>query len=462
MPSETICKIVHQYNREPVPREIMEKLQDVAKDYCAVKNYVYRRYGGVRSLGKLYPGYTVQNEMTRSGLREDLGLPSVYFYLAVFDALGDIKNQWTRTKSQVLRNINQNEGLSAEEKHFLRYLLKVNNALESAVNETPLRLSGTVKRQYELLLAQVDKKKMEHYLSRQVRKHHVRPCTDRADGFSLSERAYRYGDQGIYISIKEKRKRVFIPLTDKNSYTRQLYVKLYPEEDRVELKVPVDVAVREHPDYTETVGISMGMTTMIVTDQGRRYGEELGVFQGRLSEWVREQNRIYSKSRDSNPGRKKYYAKKQRLEEQLHSYINQELNLFLKTERPKILYIPRLPGPGPAGPIKERNHQSSTWQRGYIRSRLAQKCREQSVELAEVFAKGISSECSSCGAEGSRGGETFHCLCCGYEADRKVNAARNARKRGETVGATGQTGKRQSTRRQEASDSAANPRSIRS
>ncbi|MBD5521773.1 MAG: hypothetical protein HDR03_11265 [Lachnospiraceae bacterium] len=46
----------------------MRKLQEIADDYSRVKNYVYQRYGGINSLSKIYPGYTVQNEMTRSGL----------------------------------------------------------------------------------------------------------------------------------------------------------------------------------------------------------------------------------------------------------------------------------------------------------------------------------------------------------------------------------------------------------
>jgi len=90
---DTICKTIHQYNKLPISSEDMQKLLDIAKDYSKVKDYVYLRFGGIGSLGKLYPGYTVQNEMTESGLRSKLGLPSVYFYLAVFDALGDIKSQ---------------------------------------------------------------------------------------------------------------------------------------------------------------------------------------------------------------------------------------------------------------------------------------------------------------------------------------------------------------------------------
>ncbi len=108
MQKNTICKTVRQYNKEPIPKADMKKLQEIADDYSKVKNYVYQRYGGIGALSKLYPGYTIQNEMTASGLREQLELPSVYFYLAVFDAIKDIKGQWTKTKAKLLFRVNKN------------------------------------------------------------------------------------------------------------------------------------------------------------------------------------------------------------------------------------------------------------------------------------------------------------------------------------------------------------------
>ena len=80
MPPDKICKTVRQHNKEPISREDMEKLQEIAADYGKVKNYVYDHFGGIGSLSKIYPGYTVQNEMTATELRGNLGLPSVYFY----------------------------------------------------------------------------------------------------------------------------------------------------------------------------------------------------------------------------------------------------------------------------------------------------------------------------------------------------------------------------------------------
>lgn len=440
MPSDWVCKTVHQYNSEPVSDENMKKLQEIADDYSKVKNYVYARFGGIGSLSKLYPGYTVQNEMMDSGLREQLGMPSVYFYLAIFDALGEIRSQWTRTKSAVLKRVGNNESLTEEERHYLRYLLKVNNAFEAVLNRRPVVLRADLQKQYEKLADRVSVKKADNYLCRQVRRLHVKLHTDSADGFSLSERAYRYGDHGIYITMKEKRKRIFLPLTDNNQYTRQLYIKLYQERGGVEIKVPVDVKVRKHKDYTGKIGLAAGMYIMFTTDEGHVYGEKLGEYQMELADWIRSQAIRHGADREADSGRKKYADKKRRMTQQLHSYINMELNRLLRTERPEVIYIAKLPRPRKHGGDKAINNSVNMWQRGYIRGRLWQKCREQSVRIVEVFGKDISRECSQCGAFGNKKEGMFLCRCCGYETEEKSNTAGNVKKRGEREEAGKKTG----------------------
>lgn len=425
-----VCKTIHQYSKEPISDEEMRKLQEIADDYGQIKNYVYTRYSGIASLPKLFPGYTVQNEMTKSGLRTSMGMPSVYFYLAIYDALGDIKSQWTRTKNKVLELIGKNEGFREEEKHYLRFLIKVSNAFEAVLNQQPMKLPAAIEEKYRELAGLVDTEKLNRYLCRQVRKYHVKLHTEVTSGFSISERAYRYDNHGIYISIKEKRKRVFVPLTDSHTYQSQLYVKLYPEEKRIVLHVPVNVAVRSHEDYVNSVGIALGMYTMLTTDNGNCYGEELGKMQTEYAQWMQAQTRSYNQNRSSNPGRKKYKTRKQRLTEQMHSYINHELNRFLETEKPKIVYMVKLPKPQGGGINRKINHSVGMWQRGYIRSRLEQKCREQTVDLVEVLGKDIGNMCSQCGEIGSRKDGRFVCGSCGFSIEEKVNTARNVRKRG--------------------------------
>lgn len=431
VPAEKICKTVCQHNKAPVSAEDMKKLLEIAEDYRTVKNYVYSRYGGKGGLAKIYPGYTVQNEMTKCGLRSELAMPSVYFYLAIFDALGDIKSQWTRTKTKVLKLAGQNEGFTEEEKHYLRFLLKSANAFEAVLNWKEIRLPREMQKRHDELAGQVDSGKLHRYLCRQVRKYHVGKLhTEAATGFSVAERAYRYADHGLYISTKQNRKRIFVPLTDNNSYKNQLYIRLFPDSGNIEIKVPVNVAVRSHADYNSTVGLAIGMYTMLTTDQGHSYGEQLGSLQTEYAEWVRKQTISYNKNRAANPGRKKYDAQKRRYLEQLHSYVNSELNRFLATEKPRTIYMIKMPGAQAGGINRKINNSVALWQRGYIRKRLLQKCKEQSVEVIDVLGRGISSECSNCGMPGEKRNGIFSCPACGQSLEEKTNTARNVLKRG--------------------------------
>ena len=431
MPQGTICKTVHQYNSEPVPDAVMKKLVEIAKDYSSVKNYVYQRYGGIGGLSKIYPGYTVQNEMTASGLRARLGLPSVYFYLAIFDALGDIKNQWTQIKSQTEKCIRENANLTPEDRHYLRYVMKQSRCFESILLKQEIVLADEWKNSFAQVRSCVEEGQLNQYLRRQVRRHIKKLHTDGADGFMVSGQAYRYDDHGIYLAIKEKRKRIFIPLTDNNRYTSQINIRIFPEEGNIVIHVPVETRVKQNENYHNTIGLALGIRNMFVTDQGNVYGEKFSEYQYALADFVREGNARYRKNKGNNPGRKKYMAGRDKLEATLHTYINTEINRMLKIEKPAVIYLPKLPQSSRAGINKKINNSISMWQKGYVRSRLTQKCREQSITLVEVFGKDISNECSQCGTIGKKTKDIFICNACGAKLPERENTAKNALKRGQ-------------------------------
>ncbi|MCI9142708.1 MAG: transposase [Lachnospiraceae bacterium] len=430
MPSETIFKTVYQYNRIPILPEDMRKLQEIAEDCRKVRNYVYERYGGPGGLKKIYPGYTVQNEMTASGLRERLGLPSVYFYLSIFDALGDIKSQWSRTKSRIEKNIQANGAFTPEDRHYLRFAMKQSRCFEAIVAGEKVELTGDWEETYRSLCGEVDVHKLNQYLRRQVRKHLVRPHTDTADGFTASPKGYRYGDHGIYLSMKESRKRLFILLTDNNRYTRQIYIRLFPEEGNVTINVPVEVRQRHPAGYTGEMGLAVGMRCMFATDRGTFYGERYLEYQSALTNYIQERLPRHRKNAKNNPGMKKYNEGKARLEAALHAYVNAEINRMLETEKPAVIYYPKLPGTTKAGANRKVNATINMWQKGFVKSRLTQKCRERSIKLIEVFGKGISVLCSRCGGEGAKDGGMFCCKSCGLELPERQNTAANVLKRG--------------------------------
>lgn len=431
---DTIYKTVYQYNRNPIATADMERMREIARDYREVKNYVYERYSGIRSLSKIHPGYTVQNEMTKSGLRERLGLPSVYFYLAIFDALGDVKGQWARAKSRTEKNIRDNPNLTPGDRHYLRFAMKQSQCFEAILAGGEPELSENWRESYERVRADVDTHRLNQYLRRQVRRHLDRPHTDAADGFSVSPKAYRYADHGIYLSMKESRKRLFIPLTDNNQYTRQIYVRLYPEQSRITINVPIEIRQRHPAGYQGEMGLAMGLRCMFTTDRGGTYGERYLEYQSALTDYVRERLPRHQRNAKNNPGMQKYAAGKARLERALHDYVNAEINRMLETEKPGVIYLPKLPGKSKAGVNRRMNATVNMWQKAFVKSRLQQKCRERSIVLTEVFGKGIGVQCSRCGTDGAKEGNVFRCPSCGLELPERQNTARNVLKRGQETG----------------------------
>ncbi len=439
MPQNKFYKTIHQYNKKPLSAEDIYTLQEIARDYSRVKNYVYQRYGGVGGLLKIYPGYTVQNEMTQSEIRTQLGLPSVYFYLAVFEALGDIKAQWTNVKRSILEAISRNEHFSPQEKHYLRFMMKFGGCFDHILNGKKVVIPEMMEETYKRIMEDIEyssacEEKLNKYLCRQVRKRLKNLQTDRGDGFSLTERAYRYGycgkEHGIFISTKESRKRIFIALTDNNAYNRQLYIRIKPEECKVRISVPIEQKARLHKDYINEVGISLGMWHMITTDGGRIYGERFGQIQQELAEYMRISAQIYRKEKHNNAGRKKYKAHKAKLNARLETYVNQEINRMIDEEKPRTIFLPGFPQGNKKGFNRKINYSVGVWKKGFMKDRLRQKCQENSIEYVEVEGKAISTECNRCGAHGKYQNDIFVCESCGYEEDKKTNAAKNAKKRG--------------------------------
>lgn len=447
--SNKICKAIHQYSSGKISREDMDRLLDIAHDCMIVCNYVYQKYGGIKSLDKIYPGYTVQNEMTASGLRERLNLPTVYFYPAVFNALREIKTQWAHVKRNIYAAIKENEGLSAEDKHYLRFAVKIDGCFANILNGKPILIPGEMLPKYESVVSSLQGdqservKSLNRYLCRQVRKKLRKIHTDKFLYFSVWEKGYRYGKSknkegqdchGIFLTTKERRKRIFIPLTDTNSYSGVLDIKLKPEKNSIEIIASVFTEIRRHEDYTNEIGISLGLWDMITTSTGHVYGGEFGKMQKALYDDAVREQRTYGR-KSNTPPRKAYLARRERMEAALKNYINREINRMFADEKPAKIYMAKLPQ-NPGGRAEAGQYLLRVWKKGYVTERLTWKCKQNDIEVIEVLGKSLSAECSVCGAvcetQSQNRQEDFKCKNCGYEEDRKVNAAKNAMNRGKT------------------------------
>lgn len=437
MPSEsTITKTIWQYS-EPLPQETMEFLRGIALDYSKVKNYVYGRYSGVKSLNMLTPVYSILNEMRHCGLREQLNLPAVYYELAIADAVTDIKCSWGIVKNKVGEKITANENLNDDDRMYLRTVLKIGSVYAAVLNhqeyEMPQNASDL----------DINRNRLNNLLCRLTRRYLTVPKTENTNGFRISPNGYSYKDGAMRIVCRTPRKRISIPLKDDRTFDRQIQVHI--RHDFVALAVPVETKIRRHNDYINTIYAYIGSRDMLTLSNGNVYGERLEELVNpeteRLARKNRERSKVYTAYEQNteignrqkaenieanNLGKLKYDNQKEKERRKTTTFINSELNRMLESEKPaKIVITKPVTKNKTKIYVKSVNRKLARNFQSYIRERLDYKCRVHSIELIEMNSKGTGKICSACGAEGKRQGKEFWCESCGLKTTIALNSAKN-------------------------------------
>lgn len=439
-----ITKTVWQRS-QPLPEETMEFLRGIAADYGKVKNSVYERYAGIRSLKRLASVFDIQTEMRHCGLREQLGLPSVYYELAVRDAVSDIKGMWGIVKNKIRTCIAVNEALSADDRMYVRTVLKL-DAIYGAVLE-----GGKHPMPEKTAELSLDTKRLDNLLRRLTRRFLKKPKVGQTDSFRVAPAGYAYRDGQLFLVSRKRRQRVALPLKDQKTGDRQIQV--FVREDCADIAIPLDVRVKKHEDFRNSLYIHLGFGCMCTLSSGAVYGERLGELSSakteRLTEKNRGRSRMRAKYRESlaagdhkkaaaieanNLGHASYDRQKQRERAKLETYINTEINRMLAEEKPATIVVTK---PITAGRSLSKNRPANRKLtgslQGYVRKRLAEKCSEHSVALVEISSRDTGSVCSECGTQGERKKGVFYCESCGYTSAAALNSARNLERKYDRV-----------------------------
>lgn len=441
MEKETvITKIVWQHT-EILPQETMEFLNGIAVDYARVKAGTYERYSGIKSLGKLAFVYDIMTEMRHCGLRELLELPSVYYELAVRDAVSDIKGMWGMLKNKIRTLVTSNQNLSNDDRMYIRTVLKLDHVYAAILNHEeypmPDKAAGL----------DIDVNRLNNLLCRLTRRHLIRPAAGRADSFCVSPAGYSYKDNALYLVSRIPRKRVMLPLKDSKTSKRQIRVCI--KADHAVIAIPSEGKKRVHKDFQNTIYVHLGYQNMCTLSSGKIYGGELGELSSgkskRLMEKNQERSRARAKYKESialgnqkkaadiqanNLGIQKYDRQKRREQARMETYINTELNRMLEAEKPgKIVTTKPLTINRKKLKSKSANRKMTENRQGYIRKRLLQKCQMNGIELVEIHSKGTGNICSACGEEGKRAAEGFICESCGFQSSIALNGAKNIEKK---------------------------------
>ena len=431
-------KSVRQYS-QMLPPDTMEFLRWLAGVYAKVKKTTYERYSGIGSLGKLTPGYTVLNEMRASGMRQELGIPVVYYELAILEALTSIKSRWGVLRDTLKRLAAFHEEFTKDDRTYIYTILKWGSVYTAILQGTPYEEPNLLKG-----LA-VDKHRLNNWLCRQTRKHLGKIQVTRENGFAVSPKAgYSYKKGIMRIAGRQPRKRVEIPLRDKRQFSRQLHVEV--KEDYIILTAPVTKEASLPEGWANEIYVHIGNVDALTLSNGHVYGAGLNQLTDVETERLSRKNSLRSQYRDAgreaqaegradkaaaisvnNLGTLKYQRQKDRNRARTEGFINAALNRMLSEEKPCRIVITHPVKVGKGGKLaKSAKRKLARSFRGFIRDRLQEKCEERSIELVRIGSKGTGLVCSACGETGQTTvGNFFHCEHCGYEASASLNGARN-------------------------------------
>ena len=411
--------------------------------YAKVKKTVYERYGGIGSLGKLTPGYTALNEMRASGMRQELGMPVVYYELAILDALTAIKSRWGILRDTIKRLAAFNENFSKEDRTYIYTILKWSSVYAAILQGEPYEEPNMVKD------LPVDKRRLNNWLRRQTRKRLGKIRVIRDNGFTISPKAgYSYKNGVMKIAGREPRKRVEIPLRDGRQFSRQLHIEV--KEDYIILTAPITKEAFLPEGWTNEIYVHIGNVDALTLSNGHIYGEGLSKLTDVETERLNLKNRLRNQYRSAerkaltdgrvdkaetisvnNLGALKYQRQKERNRVKTENFINAALNKMLAEEKPcrvVITYPIKVSKGGKMAKTAKRKLARSF--SGFIRERLQEKCEEYSIEIVKIPSKGTGLICSVCGKTGKTTvGNRFKCEQCGYEATASLNGARNIKKK---------------------------------
>jgi IS605 OrfB family transposase len=342
----------------------------------------------------------------------------------------NIKTNWTNTKNKIKEAVNSNPNLTKDDRHYLRYILKSNVLLHSVLTRTPFDLPEKLSK-YRLNL-----KYLNNLLCRYVRKYKTKKPKSNTSNYYVVDQFSQKGDK-LQFQGRNFRKRIEVQLSDSREFTSQKIIRVI-SDTKIEIISTYDIPEKENLN-SAIIGIDKGLKTLLNTSTDNKYGEDYSALQNswqdKLNEKNKKRNKLRALSKKLSPqksnnikrfnlGTKKRDKVRNQQQSQLKSTINNAINKFLKTEKPKEIVIEDLSWSKFSDKGKRNNRNLASWMKGYLQERILYKCNIFGIKVVEVNPAYTSQTCHCCGKIGTRSGELFQCEEHG-RLDADLNAAKN-------------------------------------
>ena len=269
--------------------------------------------------------------------------------------------------------------------------------------------------------------------------------------FALDSTLYRVfeerGQQYIAITSTTPGKRVVLPLCGSGRITGNVRVVLHPRSRSVSIHTTDDVKVPEPRSSAGCIGLDAGVTEVIASSTGYKYGRGYGKLLDRITDETmrtgKARNKLHqlakkaeakgdgakaSRIRRNNLGRKQLAKQRAQDEAAIRTIVGEAVRQALATS-PAVVVVEDLTHMRGRTKNRKLSRLVSRWARSALKDRLEFRTEAGGSRLETVNAAYTSQTCPNptCGSvhQDNRHGDRFHCLQCGWDGGADVVAGMN-------------------------------------
>lgn len=368
-----------------------------------------------------------------------------HWIYSLFETCSNIKSMWSNLKNQINVCIRDNENLSDDERHYLRFVISF-PVLWHGILCYRKNAYSDLKQKYQIKYLEIvglinsDRFHYLHnYLRRLTRRYKPKPRRNNNYNRSMTydENMYLFKNRQFRFSSNINRKRFVVALTSNWRYS--LHGNLQIILDHNKKRIEIHKLIQSHQksmNLTNPLGIDKGLATLISCSNGNEYGHQFSKLNTAYAEILTNKNSQRNKVRSKcgQIGSINYYKFRNRYKAYLQAKVNQTIHQMILIEKPSMIAKEDLSFTKESLPKDKNKHMAKVhrklnqWIKGYLNQQLEYYCNKYQIPFVNVNPAYTSQYCPICGRHFTKRygnhNELVNCKYCGT-MNANVAAAKN-------------------------------------
>lgn len=433
----------------PLNNETFEQLNSLMIRYGRCRSMFFNQYCGIHNMIKIQDFRKLRNDIKRQDLDkmfiQRYQFLNKHWIYSLFETCSNVKSMWSNLKNQVNVCIRDNENLSDNERHYLRFVISFPVLWHGILcyrKNAYLDLKQKYQTKYFKVVNSISSDRfhyLHNYLRRLTRRYKPKPRRNNNHNRSMTydETMYLFKNRQFRFSSDVNRKRFIAILTSDWHYS--LHGNLQIILDRDKKRIKIHKLIQSHQksmDLINPLGIDKGLATLISCSNGNEYGYQFSKLNTAYAEILTKKNshRNQMRSKCSQIGSINYHKFRNRYKAHLQAKVNQIIQQMIITEKPRMIVKEDLSFTKESLPKDKNKHMAKVhrklnqWVKGYLNQQLEYYCNKYQISFVNVNPAYTSQYCPICGHRFTKRygkhNELVNCKYCGT-MNANVTAAKN-------------------------------------